>query len=134
MFTTSFSGKFLSLWTIIPWISANPAFIGHQRESGTILNRLNLLLVNDVLNANLMNDVLDVITYILILIVSLLALLPAQAESGAQEDRHLSTGDGLIRAVQAGAAAPGNARSYQSLDETEERTGYLLRSRFVSQS
>jgi len=37
----------------------------HQRESGTILNSLNLLLVNDVLNANSVNDVLNVVTYYL---------------------------------------------------------------------
>ena len=61
MLTRSFSGIFPSGWTITLWIIDKPAFIRLLRECGIVLNSPNRLIVNDVLNANLMNDVLNVV-------------------------------------------------------------------------
>ena len=39
-----------------------PALMRHLRESRMVLNGLNPLLMNDALDANLVNDVLNVVT------------------------------------------------------------------------
>ena len=62
MFTTSFSPIFPSVRTVTPWICAKRAFMRLLRESRIVLNSLNRLLANGVLNANLVNDVLNVVT------------------------------------------------------------------------
>ena len=46
----------------MPWISAKPALMRLLRESRIVLNSLKRFLANDVLNANLLNDLLNVVS------------------------------------------------------------------------